>query len=363
MQKEERKIDLQLFASYEKTEDPTPKHRREAREKGQVARSQDVMVAVSFLAAIIFFASIFPGLADKMKYFTKTTFFQRVKDVGKGGLMPFVDASLRFFISLILPLLGVPFIAVFIAGLAQVGFLFSWEPLSPKLSRLNPIEGFKRIFSKRALVEFAKALLKISIIGAIVYTTLASNASSIAALSTVSLDGSIKVLAGVLRTLGFRVGLALIGIAIADYAYQRYEYESTLKMTKDEVKEEYKQMEGDPLVRQRIRETQRRMAFQRMMGDVPDADVVVTNPDHIAVALKYESKKMNAPKVVAKGKGHIAQRIKDIARENRVPIMENKPLARSLYSQVEIGHEIPAELYKAVAQILAHVYRLKGRNF
>ncbi len=356
------KIDLQFFAD-EKTEEPTQKHRQEARKKGQVARSHEVMVAVSFFCTVIFFTSMLPGVARKLFGFFQGIFINQVGSLNHGGeLVVFTMDAIKYFIILILPLIIVPFIAVLLSGIAQGGLLFTGDTLAPKLERINPVKGLQRIISKRAFVEFVKALLKISIIGAIVYSAMKKDLPALIGLFMVPLREAISIVADILKSMGFKVGGALILIALIDYWYQRYEYEMTLKMTKDEVKEEYKQMEGDPLVKQRIREAQRRIANQRMMNDVPTADVIITNPTHVAVALKYETKKMNAPKVVAKGKGYIAERIKELAKENKVTIVENKPIAWSLYEEVEIGEEIPAELYKAVAEILAYVYRLKGQK-
>lgn len=358
----ERGMDLQLFAD-EKTEEPTPKHRQEARKKGQVARSHEVMVAISFICTLIILIFLLPGVVERIARFTRGTFLQQLRaSGGEGQLLAFADGALKYFITIISPLLAVPFITTVLAGVAQTGLLFTGEAITPRLERINPLQGLQRILSKRALMEFVKAFLKISIIGAIAYYAIRGSIPSLVSLTVLPLGEAISMVGSILRSLGLRVGVVFLLIAALDYWYQRYEHESTLRMTKDEVKEEYKQVEGDPLIRQRLREAQRRIARQRMMSDVPTADVVITNPTHIAVALKYEAKKMNAPTVVAKGKGYLAERIKEVARENNVTIVENKPLAQSLYDQVEVGDEIPVELYKAVAEILAYVYRLKGRR-
>ena len=265
-----------------------------------------------------------------------------------------------FYAKVTLPLMLAILAAGVSAHIAQFGVLFTTETLTPKLSRLSPISGAKRLLSLRSLVELAKSVLKVVAIGAAAYFLIRSELQLMPEL----ILGSVVDIMSFTGRVAFKISLGacvtLIVLAALDYAYQRWEYEKNLRMTKQEVKDEYKQTEGDPKVKARIRSIQLDVARRRMMEAVPEADVVITNPTHLAVALRFDASKMSAPCVVAKGAGHIAERIKTIANQHHVPIVENKPLARTLLSSVDIGDSIPVELYKAVAQILAYVYRLKG---
>lgn len=258
-------------------------------------------------------------------------------------------------------LLGAVLVAL-IVNYMQVGFLLVGEGLKPKLEKLDPIKGFKNIFSLRSLVEFAKSILKMSIIGYLVYSTIKGYQSDIASLSHFSLDAILHFAASITLSLGIKIAAALMILAIFDYMYQKYDHEKKIRMSKQDIKDEYKKMEGDPLIKGKIRERQRRMAMQRMMQEVPNADVIITNPTHFAVALKYEGSEMEAPQIIAKGQDYVALRIKEIAKENGVITMENKPLARALFQRAEIGDAIPADLFQAVAEVLAYVYKLKGRT-
>jgi flagellar biosynthetic protein FlhB len=254
-------------------------------------------------------------------------------------------------------------LAALAANLTQVGFLITPKPLMPKLSRLSPLKGMQRFFSARSLVELAKSILKLVVVGLVVYLAIRAEFNRILELSALKpslLLVEIGRLAGLVL---LKAAIVILLIAMFDYAYTRYEYEKSLKMSKHEVKEEFRQTEGDPQVKSKIRGLQLRAALRRMMKKIPQADVVITNPIHIAVALKYDSKRDRAPIVLAKGARRVAERIKEIAREHDIPIVENPPLAQMLYKLVDIGQEIPAELYRAVAEILAFVYRLKRRYF
>jgi flagellar biosynthetic protein FlhB len=247
-----------------------------------------------------------------------------------------------------------------IVNYSQVGFLFTMEPLQPKFGKMNPLTGFKRVFlSKHSFMEMLKGLFKVAIVGFVAYA--ATNDVMADSLSLADSDASaiMKFMAAVSLKVGLKVGLAFFVLAAGDYIFQRFEFEKSLRMTKQEVKEEAKQSEGDPQIKGRIRTIQRQIAYRRMMQDVPKADVVVTNPTHYAVAIKYEMGKMGAPKVVAKGLDLIAQRIKEIAKEHNVPIVEDRPLAQMLYKTVDVGEEVPEKLFQAVAQVLAYVFRLR----
>lgn len=253
------------------------------------------------------------------------------------------------------------FIAV-IVSLAQVGFLFTFHPITPDLQKIDPIAGFSRIFSMESVVKLVISLFKVALISAVAYFTIKSRMAQIANISELDHMQIMGFAAYLIFLLGLRLALVLFIIAIFDYAYTRYKYEQNLRMSKQELKEELRRMEGDPLVKERRRRVARQLAMQRMQYTVPKADVVVTNPTELAIALKYDSETMTAPRVVAKGAGFLAARIRQIAVQNKVPIIERKPLAQALYKTVEIGQEIPPAFYKAVAEILAYVYELTGKT-
>jgi flagellar biosynthetic protein FlhB len=250
-----------------------------------------------------------------------------------------------------------------ISNVAQVGFYFSTEALAPKWSKLNPLHGIKNIFfSRRSAVEMSKGLAKMILIGLVSYFTLDSLLSDSLQLVDADAQAVVTYMAKGALAVGFKASAVMLVLAGFDYAFQRFEYERNLRMTKQEVKDEYKMLEGDPQIKSRIRTIQRQIAYKRMMTDVPKADVVVTNPTHLALALKYDGVKMTAPKVVAKGADLIAQKIKEIAKQHHVPIVEDKPLAQALYKAVDIGEEVPEQLFQAVAQVLAYIYRMRDKN-
>ena len=265
-------------------------------------------------------------------------------------------------LSVLLPFLIPIAIAGFVANVFQVGFQLNSEAMAPKLSKLNPLSGMKRFVSIKSLVELGKSILKIIVIGSTVYILIKSDMEAFPALIRQEVGQILKFIAQTSLKVCFYVCLAMLVLAVIDYIYQRWQYEKDLKMTKQEVKDEQRQTYGDPKVKARIRGVQMEMARRRMMEAVPEADVVITNPTHLAIALKFDAQEMIAPRVLAKGAGFIAHRIREIAEENHIPILEEKPLAQGLYKMVEIGDYIPAELYRAVAEVLAYVYRLKGMN-
>ncbi|SHG57779.1 flagellar biosynthetic protein FlhB [Thermosyntropha lipolytica DSM 11003] len=356
-------FDLQLFAegeTGEKTEQPTPRRREEARKKGQVFKSNDLNSAVVLVAGTVALFIISPYMLESFKAFTAVFILEKSQEE-----FSFLYAYRLFVETLwvMAKMVGPVFLATFLAALLitylQVGFVFSGEPLRPKLERLNPVEGFKRIFSKRALVELLKSVLKVLVTGYIVYTVIKKDFSLFTHMIDMELIACIKAMRSIVFEIALKVGIAFIIIGILDYLYQRYEYEKSLKMSKYDIKQEYKETEGDPLIKSRQRQIQREMAMRRMMAEVPKADVVITNPTHFAVVLKYEAEKMDAPMVVAKGQDFMALKIKEIARQNDVAVVENPPLARTLYYTVDIGQQIPEEMYQAVAEILAFVYKQK----
>ncbi|MDK2917404.1 MAG: flagellar biosynthesis protein FlhB [Candidatus Petromonas sp.] len=355
-------IDLQLFAG-EKTEKATPKRKREAREKGQVLQSKEINSAF-----VLFFA--FLTLNFLGKYWTKSIFSFYIKVTGYSSNIDSIftyknmnlllNDTVFVLLRLASPILLVSLVVGLICSYLQVGFLFTTKPLNIKLDRINPFNGFKRLFSLNSIVELIKALIKTSILIYVTISYLIKEYSNILNVFDMSIISTVQYLWKIVFNLALRSSLVLIALAVLDYLYKKWEYEKELKMSKHEVKEEFKQTEGDPLVKSKIKEKQRQMAMSRMMQDVPKADVVITNPTHFAVALVYDDNIDTAPKVIAKGKDLIAQNIKKIAKTNDIPLVENKPLAQNLFYTVELGEVIPPKLYEAVAEVLAYVYSIKN---
>lgn len=351
-------FDLQRFAGGEKTEEPTAKKRADARKKGQVGRSQELNTAfvllVGFFTLKLLWDSIYLSIASYTTY-VFTNLNQSVD----------TENIIHIFIGIIVVLAKTAFpvmFAIMLIGLAinffQVGLNFNTESIEFKLDKLNPINGFGRIFSKRSLVELAKSFFKILVIGFFLYRFIHEQILAMPQFMFFDLTTSLALVAEIIFQMAFIVIGVIMIMALMDYGYQKWQTTQDLKMTKQEVKDEMKQSEGDPQIKGKIRQKQRQMAMARMMKEVPKADVIVTNPTHYAIALSYQQG-MSAPLVVAKGQDLVAQRIKEIAREARVPIIENKPLARAIYAAVQIGDAIPQELYQVVAEVLAYVYRLK----
>jgi flagellar biosynthetic protein FlhB len=352
------------MADVDKTEKPTPRRRRKAREEGSVARSMELNSAVLLLMGtvgiLLFGSGIAAGVGNLCRCLLKAS---GEVSLTTSVLPTYLWEGASTLLALFLPFFAVLILAALASNLTQVGFLVTPKPLMPKLSRLSPLKGAQRFFSARSLVELAKSILKLVVVGLVVYLAIRAEFNRILELSALRpslLLAEIGRLAGLVL---LKAAIVILLIAMFDYAYTRYEYEKSLKMSKHEVKEEFRQTEGDPQVKSKIRGLQIRAALRRMMKKVPQADVVITNPIHIAVALKYDSKRDRAPIVLAKGARRVAERIKEIAREHDIPIVENPPLAQMLYKVVDIGQEIPAELYRAVAEILAFVYRLKRKYF
>lgn len=356
-------FDLQLFAEGgDKTEEPTDKKRRDARKKGQVARSQELNAAFVLLAGFFSIKLLWEYIYEDIASYSAYIF---------ANLSTFdtsTESIMQMFLEIVILLVKTAFpimIGITIFGLAvsfyQVGFMVSTEKIEFKLDNLNPINGFGRIFSKRSLVEMFKSLFKILVIGFFLYLYLKDEIPFMPYFINYDLEYSLAEIADKIFTMAFQVIGVIMVLAAADYAYQLWQTTQDLMMTKQEVKDEYKQTEGDPQIKGKIKQKQRQMAMSRMMQEVPKADVIVTNPTHFAVALLYEQG-MASPKVLAKGQDLVAQRIKEIARENDIMIVENKPLARALFDTVEIGGFVPEELYKAVAEVLAYVYKLKHKK-
>lgn len=347
----------------EKTEDASSRKLEKAREEGQVAKSQEVPAVFVLLGGIlslyVFSMFTYEAFVSVSRY---NFVFEKIPEITKTQIVELLAVSLREMFFACLPAFLAVFVMALISNFAQVGFAVSWKAMEPKISKLNPISGFKEKFSSRALVEFVKSLLKIGIISVVVYLSISGDISRIARLYDRTPGSILVFILDALFWIFLKVCLIMLIVAVIDYTYQKWKFLEDQRMTKKEVKDENKQTEGDPQVKSRIKQLQTEAARKRMMAEVPEADVVVTNPTHLAVALKYDSVSMDAPGVVAKGAGPVAENIRWIASENDIPVVEDKPLARNLYSQVDIGDEVPSEFYQAVAELLAYVYKLKGKN-
>lgn len=348
----------------EKTEDPSSKKLSKAREEGNVPKSTEIASVFVLLAGVIALnASAGYVYNNLLSVFHFNFNFQKIPLLTDLEVIRLLAFHTEKFIFICIPILLPIVLVALLSNVAQVGFSISWKSLEPKLSKLNPINGFKQKFSSRAVVEFVKSLLKITIISMVAYSSVKGKFAEISLLYDYSIGQILLFVLKVSFWIFIKVCLIMIVVAILDYAYQKWKFLEDQKMTKKEVKDEAKQAEGDPMVKSRIRQLQHEAARKRMMADVPDADVVVTNPTRLAVAIKYDGSRMEAPSVIAKGAGPVAKNIRRIARENDIPLVEDKQLARNLYGSVDIGGEVPMELYQAVAELLAYVYKLKGKKF
>ena len=356
------KLDLQFFSG-EKTEKATPKKRQDARKKGQVAKSQDINTAAVLLGVFLFLYIAGGFLKERLfSVFEYPITLSATFAFSESDLyLMFIDILMQ--VAIILgPIMIAALIAGVLANFAQVGAMFSTETIQFKLEKIDPIKGFKRIFSMRAIVEMLKSILKITIIGLVTFYSIWSRLDEIMMLSTKNMGASLVTIADITVKTGLFASGALFFLALLDYLYQRFDFEKSIRMSKQDIKQEYKTIEGDPIIKSRIKQKQREMAMSRMMQEIPKADVVITNPTHYAIALKYDENHSDAPYVLGKGLDFIAQKIKLVAKENDIPMMENRPLARALYDQAEIGQAIPEEFYKGVAEILAYVYKMKGNS-
>ena len=345
----------------ERTEKPTGKKLSKAREEGQVAKSQEISSAFILSGALCVFLFAGPWMFWALSDFMHGI-FQNLGTLHLTGISAraFLLEVLQQVGLIIMPLLLVVLILGVAGNLIQVGFLFTLKPFTPKLSKFNPIAGMKKFVSLKSLVELIKSLVKILFIGGISWLVLRGELDAIPSLMEMSVGQILTYIGTVSLKMLFYVSLGMIVLAVIDFSYQRWQHTKDLMMSKQEVKDESKQSEGDPQIKGKIRQAQREMAMRRMMKSVPDADVVITNPTTLAVAVKYDAKRMFAPQIVAKGAKLIAEKIKDVARENHVPVVENKPLAQTLFKSTEIGDFVPSDLYKAVAEVLAYVYKLRG---
>jgi flagellar biosynthetic protein FlhB len=347
----------------DKTEAPTPRRRAEAREQGNIARSQDLTVALMLLGVMLTLNSTGPRLVNALKVLVHTmlgaeSLSDFSTDGATGGMLHAVYAAG----AALAPLLVAVVVIAIVANFLQVGFNFSPNRLQPNFGALNPTRGLGRIFSSRSPQQLGMSVIKMALLGVVAYSALRSRIRDVAAVQQLTFLQIFGLGASLVYSIAMRVGVAMLIIAIIDYAFQKWRHERDLRMSKQDVKEEMRRMDGDPKIKLRRRQIALANLKRKLKKDVPTADVVVTNPTEFAIALKYDSQTMHAPRVIAKGQGVIAARIREIAIESGVPILERKPLARALYKLVEVGQEIPEQFYAAVAEILAYVYELSGKS-
>jgi len=346
----------------EKTEEATPRRVKEARRRGQVGKSSDLNGATILLSAILMFYAIKDTMISTLGKWFASYYANNILYSAETDVLYVLKSNVWFFLQFTFPLFMLVFIVALLVNLLQVGFLFAPEVLTPKPERLNPLNGFKRIFSTRSLVEFAKTIIKVVVVGLVIYGLVKKRLESLILIYNESPAGALYGVTDLILFILLVGCLTYLALAALDYFYQRFEYKKSLRMSKQEVKDEMKHTEGDPLIKSMLRERRRQVSMNQLISSVPLATAVVTNPTHVAVAIRYEEDVTEAPVVEAKGAGYIAERIKEIARENDVPVIEKAEVARFLYRNVEIGDVIPVEIYQAVAEILAMVYRLKGKN-
>lgn len=352
------RLDLQFFS--DKTEKATPEKRRQARKKGQIAKSPEVAPAVTLLLCFLYLLVQGPALVEGFFHIFRHSFQEyfrydlSIESTGQIFNQLLVEAA-----KLTAPILVVVLAAGLAANYAQVGIM--QKPIKMDFARLNPLSGFKQMFSFRTVVELLKSIFKMVIISFIVYTMILKQKSQLFSLGEKNIWDAAAAIGSLIIQIGLMVSLSLVILAAADYFYQRFDYEKKLRMSKEEIKEEYKKAEGDPHIKGKRKARQRELAMNRMMQEIPKADVVITNPTHFAVAIRYDFETMDAPEVIAKGKDYVAQKIKEVAKEHEIMTVENVPLARALFATVEIGQTIPEELFNAVGEILAYVYYQEGR--
>ena len=365
-------LNLQFFAEDgpggEKTEEPTQKKLDDARKEGQVSKSKEI--ASSFMLLSLFLLlKVWIGTLSGQLMDIFTVIYNRIPDFTNivGGKITVREYStllsqcLLRLIVILLPFLAVGFVVAFLADLIQVKWKPTSKPLMPKASKLNPVSGIKKMFNVQSLVELIKSIAKLIIIFIIVYNDLKKNWTLLFALYDIPLTQAIITAGSLLIDMGLKISGVFIAVAFADFLFQKWKFKKDMRMTKQEIKEEFKSTEGDPQIKGKIRQKMQEASRRRMMQDLPKADVVITNPTHFAVAIAYDKEIADAPVVLAKGADYLAARIKEEARNNNISIVENKPLARSLYANVEVGQTVPPELYVAVAEVLAAVYKATGR--
>ena len=359
------RYNLQYFANDDKTEEPTAKKIEDTRKEGQVAKSTELSSAIALFTAFVALR-LFMGFISERLIEVFHTFWQQMHVYSTGDFSTntahkIITNVLLYVLITILPFLLIFLFVGFMAQRLQITWKVTTKPLQPKLNKLNPLSGFKRLFSGRALINLLMSIAKIIIFGFISYSVIKDNMGIFINAYDNNLEDNLGILFDLIFELGIKISAVYLIIAVADLAYQKWKHKQDIKMTKQEVKDEFKNQEGDPKIKGQQRQRMQQASRRRMMQNIPEADVVITNPTHFAVALKYDSSIGRAPVVVAKGADYLAFKIRDIATENDVEIVENKPLARMLYSNVDVGDEIPPELYQSVAEVLAYVYRIKNK--
>ncbi|MBQ8883052.1 MAG: flagellar biosynthesis protein FlhB [Oscillospiraceae bacterium] len=348
----------------EKTEKATPKKRRDERKEGNVFQSKEVVIAATLLAVFFGFKLLYPitqnaAISSLKEFFSLVATKSTIKTE---DAMNFLISGIKAVALGCIPILLVCSLVAIIATIAQTRALVNFKSLKPKFSRLNPISGFKKMFSLKGVIELLKSIIKITILFVVIYNTIGDCINTIAQMMDMTILQGAAATAEMCMDIITSLSIAFVALAFFDFLYQRWDYEKNLRMTKQEVKEEYKMTEGDPQIKGKIKQRQQAMARRRMMQAVPEADVIIRNPTHYAVALKYDSEKNRAPIVVAKGADNLALKIIEIGQNHGVMITENRPLARALYAQVDVDREIPAEFYQAVAEVLAVLYRLREKE-
>lgn len=346
----------------ERTEQATPRRRELARDKGQVARSMELNSAMMILLGCASLLALGPHVIntseEMMRYLLANA--AHLGTANSDFSLLYNENVVKFFV-ILAPVFVAMVVIGFVSNVAQVGFHISTKALEPKFEKLNVFQGIGKIFTMRSLVVGIRDTIKLAIVGIVAYKVIESEADQFFALSDMSVPQLAATMGKVCLLIAIKIGVAILVLAILDYLYQKWEFERSIRMSIQEVKEEYKDTEGSPQIKARIRQIQRETARKRMMDDVPKADVVITNPTHYAVALKYDISEMNAPYVLAKGQNLIAQKIKELAIANEIPIIEDRQLAQALYKLCDVGQMVPQSLYRAVAEVLAYVYRLKGK--
>ena len=346
----------------DKTEKATPKRRSEARKKGNVAHSNEVVLVIMLFGAIVGLYIFGPYMRDQIIIQFKSLISRMNDQMNTEGYIEFIISVVYSLVKIILPILSVIMFCSFFSNFVQVGPMWTLDPMKPKFTKLKPKLGELNIFKKDQLVKLGVSLGKLVIIIPVVYFTITSNLNEFVILIDKSIPELFNFIALMIYKVVFRIALVLIFLGILDFAYRKWKFEEDMKMTKQEVKDEQKDMDQDPQIKSKIRAHGKEIMRKLMFNEVPKADVVITNPTHIAIAIKYDPLNMGAPRVVAKGVRLIAEKIKKIAKENDVPIVENKPLARILYKTVDVGGDVPPDLYRAVAEVLAYVYRMNKKK-
>lgn len=362
------KYNLQFFAKDdgggEKTEDATPKKLQDARKEGQVAKSQDLGVAVLLLLLFVCFR-VFGGFIGNRFFGVFKMYYGSIGDYAYDfntqRAMNLLVLGGREVLFIAGPILALALLAAFVVNVSQVKWRPTMKPLMPKMSKINPIAGFKRIFSKDKLFELVKSIAKLAVLFYVVYSSLRSEWGMVVNIYRLDLIPAVLLIVDTVISVGFKISIVFLILAFVDFYYQRRKFKKDMMMSKQEVKDEYKNTEGNPQIKSRIRSKMQEASRRRMMQSVPEADVVITNPTHLAIALKYDKEVAEAPVVLAKGADYLAEKIKNTARANKVEIVENKPLARMLYYNVDVGNQIPPELYQMVAEVLAYVYGIQGK--